>query len=114
MSVSSTATNSSYESQAKRAKTVEDEKNEESEIEEENDVENEEKNDVSSDSSSAASDDDDDLVVTQSAKDTTVNIWEVVRESADEDFDGNALNAYVALFSSWRWFKKDVYHQTVM
>ena len=68
---------------------------------------------ASSDASSDESDDDD-LGVGQYGKVKNVNFWEMVRESADEDFDGNALDAYVALIGTWRLYMKDKYHQKVM
>ena len=61
--------------------------------------------------SNAASDDDDGVV---SDSEISSTIWEVVRESAEKDFDGNALEAYISLVRSWRYFKKDADHRKIM
>ena len=117
LSVSTTATDRSYEPKAKSAKVDEDEENEESgenETDDESDVPASSIDEASSDASSDPSDDDDDLVVSQSGKDLSAKIWEIVQESAEEDFNGNVLDAYVSLVSSWRLFKKDVDHQKIM
>ena len=41
-------------------------------------------------------------------------IWEVIKNSADRNFDGNALDAYIAFVLSYRSFKNDVDHQKIM
>ena len=41
-------------------------------------------------------------------------IWEVIKKSADRNFDGNALDAYIAFVLSYRSFKNDVDHQKIM
>ena len=41
-------------------------------------------------------------------------IWEVIKRSADRNFNGNVLNAYIAFVLSYRSFKKDVDHQKIM
>ena len=41
-------------------------------------------------------------------------IWEVIKRSADRNFNGNVLDAYIAFFLSYRSFKKDVDHQKIM
>ena len=77
---------SSFEPSAKRFKT--DEESDASLTDEE---------------SNAASDDDDGVV---SDSEISSTIWEVVRESAEKDFNGNALEAYISLVRSWHYFKK--------
>ena len=41
-------------------------------------------------------------------------IWEVIRRSADRNFNGNVLDAYIAFVLSYRSFKKDADHQKIM
>ena len=41
-------------------------------------------------------------------------IWKVIKKSADRDFDGNALDAYIAFVLSYHSFKNDVDHQKIM
>ena len=41
-------------------------------------------------------------------------IWEVIKKSADRNFDGNALDAYIAFVFSYQLFKNDVDHQKIM
>ena len=41
-------------------------------------------------------------------------IWEVIKKSADRNFNGNVLDAYIAFVLSYRSFKKDVDHQKIM
>ena len=41
-------------------------------------------------------------------------IWEVIKKSADRNFDGNALDAYIAFVLSYQSFKKDEDHQKIM
>ena len=41
-------------------------------------------------------------------------IWEVIKRSADRNFNGNVLDAYIAFILSYRSFKKDVDHQKIM
>ena len=114
LSMSTTDTDRSYEPKAKRAKVDEDEESEENEKDDESNVPASSIDDASSDASSDPSDDDDDLVVSQSVKHPSAKMWEIVRESAEEDFNGNVLDAYVSLVSGWRLFKKDVDHLKIM
>ena len=41
-------------------------------------------------------------------------IWEVIKKSADRNFDGNALDAYIAFVFSYQSFKNDEDHQKIM
>ena len=41
-------------------------------------------------------------------------IWEVIKKSADRNFNGNVLDAYIAFVLSYRSFKKDADHQKIM
>ena len=41
-------------------------------------------------------------------------IWEVIKKSADRNFDGNALDAYIAFVLSYQSFKNDEDHQKIM
>ena len=41
-------------------------------------------------------------------------IWEVIKKSADRNFNGNILDAYIAFVLSYRSFKRDVDHQKIM
>ena len=41
-------------------------------------------------------------------------IWEVIKKSADRNFDGNALDAYITFVLSYQSFKNDVDHQKIM
>ena len=41
-------------------------------------------------------------------------IWEVIKKSADRNFNGNVLDAYIAFVLSYRSFKKDTDHQKIM
>ena len=41
-------------------------------------------------------------------------ILEVIKKSADRNFNGNVLDAYIAFVLSYRSFKKDVDHQKIM
>ena len=41
-------------------------------------------------------------------------IWEIIKKSADRNFDGNALDAYIAFVLSYQSFKNDVDHQKIM
>ena len=41
-------------------------------------------------------------------------IWEVIKKSADRNFNGNILDAYIAFVLSYRSFKKDADHQKIM
>ena len=40
-------------------------------------------------------------------------IWEVIKRSADRNFNGNVLDAYIAFVLSYRSFKKDADHQKI-
>ena len=40
--------------------------------------------------------------------------WEVIKRSADRNFNGNVLDAYIAFVLSYRSFKKDADHQKIM
>ena len=106
---SENATDRWDEPKAKRSKDAE---SDESETDDESVAPESSIDDASSDATSNASDDD--LATSQSQKVPSPNIWEIVRESAEEDFDGNVLDAYVSLITSWRSFKKDVDHQKIM
>ena len=85
----------SYEPSAKCAKT--DEESDQSDAS------------WSGEDSSDASDDD---VVDDSTSLPT--IWEVVKKSAENDFDGKALEAYISLVKSWYRFKQDPDHCKIM
>ena len=85
----------SYEPSAKCAKT--DEESDQSDAS------------WSGEDSSDASDDD---VVDDSTSLPT--IWEVVKKSAENDFDGKALEAYISLVKSWFRFKQDPDHRKIM
>ena len=39
---------------------------------------------------------------------------EVIKKSADRNFNGNVLDAYIAFVLSYRSFKRDVDHQKIM
>ena len=41
-------------------------------------------------------------------------IQEVIKKSADRNFNGNVLDAYIAFALSYRSFKKDADHQKIM
>ena len=41
-------------------------------------------------------------------------IQEVIKRSADRNFNGNVLDAYIAFVLSYRSFKKDADHQKIM
>ena len=41
-------------------------------------------------------------------------IWEVIKRSADRNFNGNVLDAYIAFVLSYRSFKNDADHQKIM
>ena len=41
-------------------------------------------------------------------------IWEVIKKSADRNFNGNVLDAYIAFVLSYRSFKRDADHQKIM
>ena len=41
-------------------------------------------------------------------------IWEVIKRSADRNFNGNVLDAYITFVLSYRSFKKDADHQKIM
>ena len=41
-------------------------------------------------------------------------IWEVIKKSADRNFNGNVLDAYIAFVLSYRSLKKDADHQKIM
>ena len=41
-------------------------------------------------------------------------IWEVIKKSADRNFNGNVLDASIAFVLSYRSFKKDADHQKIM
>ena len=41
-------------------------------------------------------------------------IWEVIKRSADRNFNGNVLDAYITFVLSYRSFKRDVDHQKIM
>ena len=41
-------------------------------------------------------------------------IWEVIKRSADRNFNGNVLDDYIAFVLSYRSFKKDADHQKIM
>ena len=41
-------------------------------------------------------------------------IWEVIKRSADRNFNGNVLDAYIAFVLSYRSFEKDADHQKIM
>ena len=85
-----------YEPSAKCAKT--DEESEQSDAS------------WSGEDSSDASDDDD--VVGESSNSPTV--WEVVQKSAENDFEGNALEAYISMVKTWYRFKRDPDHRKIM
>ena len=95
------------EPEAKRVKNDEDE---ELESEYEDDASSTE-NDASetSDESSDSSDNEDDDLQASSGKKESLNIWEVVKECAEEN-DGNELDAYIGLVNSSRALKKDKVH----
>ena len=84
-----------FETSAKRIKT--DDVNEES--------------DASWDSEASIDASDEDVV---SESENLPTIWEVVRDSAEKDFDGNVLDAYVSLVKSWHYFKQDADHRKIM
>ena len=63
----------------------------------------------SGEDSSDASDDD---VVDDSTSLPT--IWEVVHKSAEDNFEGKALEAYISLVKSWYRFKQDPDHRKIM
>ena len=41
-------------------------------------------------------------------------LWQVIKRSAERDFDGNVLNAYISFVIMCRNIKKDVDHQHIM
>lgn len=41
-------------------------------------------------------------------------LWHVIKRSAERDFDGNVLNAYISFVIMCRNIKKDVDHQKIM
>ena len=41
-------------------------------------------------------------------------LWQVMKRSAERDFDGNVLNAYISFVIMCRNIKKDVDHQHIM
>ena len=41
-------------------------------------------------------------------------LWRVIKRSAERDFDGNVLNAYISFVIMCRNIKKDVDHQHIM
>ena len=41
-------------------------------------------------------------------------LWQVIRRSAERDFDGNVLDAYVSFVIMCRNIKRDVDHQRIM
>ena len=41
-------------------------------------------------------------------------LWKVIQKSAERDFDGNVLNAYISFVIMCRNIKKDVDHQHIM
>ena len=41
-------------------------------------------------------------------------LWKVIQESAERDFDGNVLNAYISFVIMCRNIKRDVDHQHIM
>ena len=41
-------------------------------------------------------------------------LWQVIKRSAERDFDGNVLNAYISFVIMCRNVKKDVDHQHIM
>ena len=98
------------EPDAKRAKHDD----EEEELESEDDTSSTE-NDVSetSDESSDSSDNEDDDLQASSGKKESLNIWEVVKECAEET-DGNELDAYIGIVNTSRALKKDEVHRKIM
>ena len=63
----------------------------------------------SGEDSSDASDDD---VVDDSTSLPT--IWKVVHKSAEDNFEGKVLEAYISLVKSWYRFKQDPDHRKIM
>ena len=63
----------------------------------------------SGEESSDASDHD---IVGESSNSPTV--WEVVHKRAEDNFEGNALEAYISLVKSWHHFKQDPDHRKIM
>ena len=59
-----------------------------------------------------SSDASDDEIVGESSNSPTV--WEVVHKSAEDNFEGNALEAYISLVKSWHRFKQDPDHRKIM
>ena len=41
-------------------------------------------------------------------------LWKVIQKSAERDFDGNVLNAYISFVLMCRNIKRDVDHQKIM
>ena len=41
-------------------------------------------------------------------------LWQVIKRSAERDFDGNVLNAYISFVIMCRNIKRDVDHQHIM
>ena len=41
-------------------------------------------------------------------------LWKVIQKSAEQDFDGNVLNAYISFVLMCRNIKRDVDHQKIM
>ena len=59
-----------------------------------------------------SSDASDDEIVGESSNSPTV--WEVVHKSAEDNFEGKALDAYISLVKSWHRFKQDPDHRKIM
>ena len=70
-----------------------------------------EESDASWDSEESTDASDEDMI---NDSDNSSTIWEVVRESAEKDFDGNAVDAYISLVKSWHYFKQDADHRKIM
>ena len=51
-------------------------------------------------------------IVGESSNSPTV--WKVVHKSAEDKFEGNALEAYISLVKSWHHFKQDPDHRKIM
>ena len=56
---------------------------------------------------------DDDGIATIQSESPSI-LWEVIKRSAERDFDGNILNAYISFVMMCRNIKRDVDHQHIM
>ena len=95
------------EPEAKRAKN-DDEEELESEYDDDASSTDNDASETSDESSDSSDNEDDDLQAS-SGKKESLNIWEVVKECAEET-DGNELDAYIGLVNSSRALKKDKVH----